>query len=126
MLFPIPRTLWRPLNIFNRRRRSMTAGEQTGLYLAVLFVVCLAFFALLLPNGEMAAAQHEIFVAQARYQEMRIANAELRVQISQYTSMSALETRAKAAGFVAADRRVYVTVPELPVAAGAPGSLVHR
>ena len=48
MLYPTPRTLWRPQTIFNRRRR-LTTGEQTALYLAVLFVVCLAFFALLLP-----------------------------------------------------------------------------
>ena len=126
MLFSIPRTLWRPLTIFNRRRRSLTAGEQAGLYLAALFVVCLAFFAFLLPNVEMAAAQHEIFVAQTRYRELRITNAELRTQISQYTNMDALEARAKAAGFVPADRRVYVTVPDLPAAANRPARTAQR
>mgnify|MGYP003380216658 FL=1 len=89
-------------------------------------MVCLAFFALLLPNSEMAAAQHEIFVAQTRYQELRIINAELRGQITQYTNMDALEARAKAAGFVLPERRVYVTVPGLPVAASGSDRSLRR
>ena len=120
MLVQTPRTLWRPLTIFNRRRR-FTTGEQTALYLAALFLVCLAFFALLLPNSEMAAAQHEIYTAQMRYQQLLITNAELRVEISRYTNMDALEARARAAGFVPADRRIYVVVPGLPTASALTG-----
>ena len=120
MLYPTPRTLWRPQTIFNRRRR-LTTGEQTALYLAALFVVCLASLPQLLPNGEMAAAQHEIYTAQARYQQLLITNAELRVEISQYANMDALEARARAAGFVPADRRIYVVVSGLPTAFGPTG-----
>ena len=48
-------------------------------------------------------------------------NAELRVEISQYANMDALEALARAAGFVPADRRIYVVVSGLPTAFGPTG-----
>ncbi len=114
MILPAPGSWQRWLPIAYRRRRSLTAGEQTALYLAALFVVCLAFFALLWPHSEMAAAQYEIAAAKARYQEILIVNAELRVQIGQAANMDALEARAKAAGFTAPTRREFVTLPNAP------------